>query len=81
MEKQGTALNLPCTVGDILYGITPNGLKEYKVYAININMREHGNSCVIFAHNDRNATLNFELIDFGKTVFTIKEEAENKLHC
>ena len=74
-----TTLSLPCVVGDSIYGIMFNELRKYKVFAINIGMREQGNSCVIFAHNHRSATINFELIDFGKTVFLTQEEAEQAL--
>ena len=76
---QENILNLPCKVGDILYGTMLKELNEYKVFAINIGMRKQGSSCVIFAHNHRNATVNFELIDFNKTVFLTRAEAEKHL--
>lgn len=79
LEEQGRLIKLPCKVGDTLYGIMLNELKEYKVFAINIGMRKHENSCVVLANNNRNAVVNFELIDFGKTVFLTREEAEREL--
>ena len=78
-EEQGLLVKLPCKVGDTIYGIILNELKEYRVSAINIGLRKHGNSCVVLANNYRNAVADFELIDFGKTVFLTKEEAEKAL--
>lgn len=79
LEGQGLIVQLPCKVGDTLYGIMLDKLQEYKVFAINIGMREYGNSFVVLANNHRNAAISFELIDFGKTAFTTKEEAEKRL--
>ncbi len=79
LEEQGKSIKLPCEVGDTVYGIILNELKEYKVFAINIGIRKHGNSCIVLANNHRNAVVDFELIDFGKTVFLTREKAENAL--
>ena len=79
LEEQGLLIKLPCEVGDTLYGIMLNELKEYRVFAINIGLRKHGNSCVVLANNHRDAVVDFELIDFGKTVFLTREEAEKEL--
>lgn len=79
LEEQGLLIKLPCKVGDNLYRIMLNELKEYKVSTINIGMRKHGNSCVVLANNHRNAVVDFELIDFGKTVFITREEAKKAL--
>lgn len=79
MEGKEIDISLPCLVGDTLYGIALNEVKEYRVFAINIGLREHGNSCVILVKNHRNAVISHELIDFGKTIFTTKEVAEKAL--
>lgn len=70
---------LPCEVGDTVYRISLNDIKEYKVFAINIGIRENASSCAILTKNSRGAVIDFELIDFGKTVFLSREEAESKL--
>lgn len=79
LEEQGRLIKLPCKPEETLYGIILNELKEYKVFAINIGIRKHGNSCIVLANNHRNAVVDFELIDFGKTVFLTKQEAEQEL--
>lgn len=69
----------PCAVGDIVYRVSLNDVKEYKVFAINIGIRENASSCVILTKNNRDAVIGFETIDFGKTVFLTRKEAESKL--
>ena len=78
-EENGLLLRLPCEVGDTVYRISLNDIKEYKVFAINIGIRENASSCAILTKNSRGAVIDFELIDFGKTVFLSREEAESKL--
>ena len=69
----------PCKVKDVLYGIALGEISEHEVYAINIGMAENGNICEIWTRNYRNASIVYELIDFGKTIFLTREEAEQSL--
>lgn len=78
-EERGLLLRVPCKIGDTLYGTILNELKEYVVFAINIGMREHENSCVVLVKNHRNSITSYELNDFGKTIFLTRSEAEQAL--
>lgn len=77
LEEQGLMLKLPCKVGDTLYKTPPvNSISEWVVYAINIGLRKDGGSLVVLAKNKRGAMVNFEIDEFGKTVFLTMSEAE-----
>lgn len=76
IEEQGRMIELPCAVGDILYGSNEEFvIKEISyweddcdLYSLNIKIEDWKE--------------NFEIIDpedIGKTVFRTKEEAEAKL--
>lgn len=78
-ERLGKSIELPCKIGDILYCTRMGEIKEYKVFAINIGLRENTKSCVILTKTTRGSTVDFELIDFGKIAFLTYEDAEKAL--
>lgn len=79
LNEQGRLIELPCKFGDILYCTRMGEIKEYKVFAINIGLRENTKSCVILTKTTRGSTVDFELIDFGKIAFLTYEDAEKAL--
>lgn len=81
LEEQGRLIELPCKVGDTVYSIVLNEIKEYTVFAINIGLRKTANSCAILVQNDRYANIGFETIDFGVTAFATREAAEKALEA
>ena len=73
------SVKLPCNVGDTVYDLLIEDIIELEVIAINIGMRKKQNSLVVISKNDIGTNLTFELVDFGKTVFLTREEADKAL--
>ena len=67
MEEQGKLLKLPCKIGDKIYHIENNQMKEFVVYSFDIKPLQ------MFACNDEGKRINLK--QFGKTAFLSKEEA------
>ena len=85
LEEQGLLLKLPCRVGDIIYEVDESILLdnviepiECKVNYIIFKSSIHMGVEVIKGHGV-GSSYNFEIEDFGKTVFLTKEEAEKAL--
>lgn len=78
LEEQGRLLKLPCAVGDIVYVINNknNTVSEEKVYDIQYRGEKYKKGQRIFMNIG--ALAYFEM-DFGKTVFLTKEEAEQAI--
>lgn len=77
--ENGTLIELPCKVGDIVYKIFGEKVCEMKAVAIPLLISPHGAYLSVTAENRRHACLTLEYTDFGKTVFLTKAEAEKKL--
>ena len=85
LEEQGLLLKLPCRVGDIIYEVDESILLdnviepiECRVNYIIFKSSIHMGVEVIKGHGV-GSSYNFEIEDFGKTVFLTKEEAEKAL--
>lgn len=83
-KDKSLIVELPCKVGDKVYEIRNpkifnEKIVEMKVIAIAFLVSSCCNHLSIIAENSRGANLLLELDDFGKTVFTNKEDAERKL--
>ena len=76
MEEQGLLLRLPCKVGDRVYGIH-GGKTILPMVAKWIETNECG--WTIAAQYAPMAPKFYRFADFGKTVFTSREEAEKAL--
>ncbi len=78
LEEQGRLLKLPCAVGDIVYVINNknNTVSEEKVYDIQYRGETYKKGQRIFMNIG--ALVYFEM-DFGKTVFLTRAEAEQAL--
>ena len=68
LEEQGKLLKFPCKIGDKIYHIENNQMKEFVVYSFDIKPLQ------MFACNDEGKRINLK--QFGKTAFLSKEEAE-----
>lgn len=78
--KEGRcAVLLPCKVGDKLYKISENGVKEVVVQSIVFMLSHTVNHLTVHVANERGAMTEIETKDFGKTVFLTLEEAESEL--
>ncbi len=82
--KNGTLVELPCKVGDIVYVVSRYYAGDWEVYKCKIdNLTIYGKNTFISC--DANTAIfgkiNFGLnvSEIGKTVFFTKEEAEQKL--
>lgn len=67
LEKSHLLLKLPCKIGDKIYHIENNQMKEFVVSSFDIRPLQ------AFACNDEEKRINIK--QFGKTVFLSKEEA------
>lgn len=76
LEEQGLLLRLPCKVGDTVYTLRKKIIKEEKVYDVQYRGIKYKQGQRWFMNIGASAY--FEM-DFGKTVFFTKEEAEAKL--
>lgn len=75
-EEKGLLLRLPCKVGDTVYTLHKNIVKEEKVYDVQYRGINYQQGQRWFMNIG--ATVYFEM-DFGKTVFLTQAEAEQKL--
>ena len=71
-EEQGALVKLPCKVGDSVFIIVGKDISKQGIRKVEIS--DNG---IIFKTNRRKRI--FNVSEFGKTVFLIREEAENKL--
>ena len=76
LEEQGLLLKLPCKIGDTIYYIEDNCICEIVIKRITIIDIRKEKEGLFFRIN---YTVDYELSDFGKTVFLTKEEAEQEL--
>lgn len=67
LEEQGKLLKLPCNIGDWVFIIKNKGIYMHKI--VSIEMIDDG----IYCKSDYRFC---RIDDFGKTVFSTKEEAE-----
>ena len=86
--EQGTLIELPCKVGDTVY--VPwkyDGVSSIAFFTVKHIIFTHGKEAYIRTGFDTDDTGfynqfnggQFDFIDFGKTVFLTREEAENRL--
>lgn len=79
-DREGRcAVLLPCKVGDKLYKISENGVKEVVVQSIVFMLSHTVNHLTVHVANERGAMTEIETKDFGKIVFLTSEEAEAAL--
>lgn len=78
-DREGKCVLLPCKVGDKLYKISENGVKEVVVQSIVFMLSHTVNHLTVHVANERGAMTEIETKDFGKTVFLTREEAEAAL--
>lgn len=78
-DREGRCVLLPCKVGDKLYKISENGVKEVVVQSIVFMLSHTVNHLTVHVANERGAMTEIETKDFGKTVFLTREEAEAAL--
>lgn len=84
LEEQGCLLKLPCAVGDTVYRIN-RGSKEpiisMKVCkVVLISLRGCGYEIQIMCRDEANSGETYYFgVDFGKTIFLTRQEAEDKL--
>ena len=84
LEEQGKLLKLSCAVGDTVYYpddyygiVVPVKISEIIIGELNTAQYS---GCFFDGNGDPEKDYDFEIEDFGKTVFLTKEEAENALH-
>lgn len=75
-DREGRCVLLPRKVGDKLYKISENGVKEVVVQSIVFMLSHTVNHLTVHVANERGAMTEIETKDFGKTVFLTREEAE-----
>ena len=78
-DREGRCVLLPRKVGDKLYKISENGVKEVVVQSIVFMLSHTVNHLTVHVANERGAMTEIEIKDFGKTVFLTLEEAESEL--
>ena len=88
LEEQGLLVRLPCKVGDTVwelclcddgnYRIFPMIVKTISEYGTLKQVKKDITICNIYAESDYTYMYK-SFADFGKTVFSTKEEAEKKL--
>ena len=78
-DREERCVLLPCKVGDKLYKISENGVKEVVVQSIVFMLSHTVNHLTVHVANERGAMTEIETKDFGKTVFLTREEAEAAL--
>lgn len=69
-DKERRVMVLPCKVGDAVWCVTRAGIKELAITSFEKN--RYGDYAVAYGAA-------FRIEDFGKDVFTTREEAEEKL--
>lgn len=78
-DREGRCVLLPRKVGDKLYKISENGVKEVVVQSIVFMLSHTVNHLTVHVANERGAMTEIETKDFGKTVFLTLEEAESAM--
>lgn len=78
LEEQGRLLKLPCKVGDTVYGISMGKIITLIVNEISIFYMKGEKIINAKCQND-DMFRNYIEMEFGKTVFLTKSEAEAKL--
>lgn len=83
-EEQGFLLRLPCKVGDKIFldfaGFGKD-IDEFKVKDFHLDCFEDGETILYcdYQSNDKTLSGQIDVMEFGKTVFLTKNEAESKL--
>ena len=79
LEEQGLLLRLSCKVGDTIWYVDEDD-DDYPIkLEIDTISRNDNNDIWYYAYDDVYGKFGFIDIDFGKTVFLTKAEAEQKL--
>ena len=89
IKDKSLIVELPCKVGDTVYGILNN--KIYSLIILNIAITENNiefscmetdEECIdTYGDVDFGVNFRFSLLDINKTVFTNREEAEKALNA
>lgn len=84
LEEQGRLIKLPCKVGDkIFLDFTGFGkdIDKFTVKDFHLDCFEDGETTLFcdYESNDRTFSGQIDVMEFGKTVFLTKSEAEAKL--
>lgn len=69
----------PCKVGDTVYMIFENEIRELRVISLSYLFSSSFNHFNLHTENSRGAVLSYEMKDIGKSVFLTKEDAEQAL--
>lgn len=83
-EEQGLLLRLPCEVGDKIFldfaGFGKD-IDEFTVKDFHLDCFENGETILFCDYESNDSTLSgqIDVMEFGKSVFLTKEEAEAKL--
>lgn len=82
--ENGTLIELPCKVGDMIHIVGKLGIEEFIVQAISITVLDHdcwGTNYIQFVDKNGHKKFNYQVYfsEIGKTVFLTREEAEKKL--
>lgn len=77
-DREGKCVLLPCKVGDKLYKISENGVKEVVVQSIVFMLSHTVNHLTVHVANERGAMTEIETKDFGKTVFLTREGSRSR---
>lgn len=83
-EEQGLLLRLPCKVGDKIFldfaGFGKD-IDEFTVKDFHLDCFEDGETILYcdYESNDKTLSGQIDVMEFGKTVFLTKNEAESKL--
>lgn len=77
--QDGRCVVLPCKVGDKLYKISKNSVKEAVAQSAVFMLSHTVNHLMVHVANERGAMIEVEMKDFGKTVFLDRESAEAAL--
>lgn len=84
LEEQGKLIKLPCKVGDKIFldfaGFGKN-IDKFTVKDFHLDCFEDGETTLFcdYESNDRTFSGQIDVMEFGKTVFLTKSEAEAKL--
>lgn len=78
LDKQGKIVKLPCKVGDVVYGISMGKIISLTVNEISMFSLE-GEKLINVKCQNNDEFRNYVEREFGKTVFSTKDEAEEKL--
>ena len=78
LEEQGRLVKLPCKVGDKVYGLSMGKIIRLTVNEISIFCMK-GEKIINAKCQNNDEFRNYVEMEFGKTVFHTKSEAEQKL--